>query len=118
MGQKNGICVETRTYVVTLFVGRRRQNEGERCDTELMCWFIFRLDRFVFDCVDFTPCAVTDGCERGYTSVHSHIIDDLIIHKVVKQDVREFIRRGVKKKWIVLCESRQYFFEVVAMHKT
>ena len=32
--------------------------------------------------------------------------------------VLEFIRTGLMKKCIVMCDLRQYFLEVVVMHRT
>ena len=66
--------------------------------------------------MDFYPCAVTVGCVRANASVCPHVFYDVIIHVFVKGGVIEFIGLGGMKNWIVLCESRQYFFEVVTMY--
>ena len=63
-GAKNGICVETRTYVGTSFVRKRGQYEVVSGDVELSCWLLCNLDRFVFDCAD-SPKVVTYWCVGG-----------------------------------------------------
>ena len=76
------------------------------------------LDMFMFDCVKFPTWEVTDGCVRGKASVHPHISDDVVMHKVDKGDVLEFIGSVGMKKWIVLCELCQGWFEVVTIYVT
>ena len=39
------------------------------------------------------------------------------MHRVVKRGVLEFIRPGGTNKWILLCESRQDFPELVVMYE-
>ena len=52
MGGEGIICVETITYVVMSFFRRRELYEVERFGIELPQWVIWRLDRYLFDCVD------------------------------------------------------------------
>ena len=49
------------------------------------------LDRFMFDCVDFFPRAVTVGCVRAKASVRPHVSDDVLMHILGKGGVIEFI---------------------------
>ena len=58
------------------------------------------------------------GCVRAEASVIPLILDDVVMHVVVKGGVFEFIGLGRKKNWIVLCELRQDWFDFVAMYKT
>ena len=76
------------------------------------------LDRLVFDCVNSPPCTVTVGCVMSKASVRPRISYDIIIQLVVEGGVLEFIELGKNKNYIVLRESRQYWFEVVVMYKT
>ena len=55
---------------------------------------------------------------RGKASVCPYILDDVAMKKVVKGGVLIFIGYGGIKKWIVLCESLQDWFEIVAMYVT
>ena len=48
----------------------------------------------MFDCAHFPPWAVMDGCVGGCAYVHPHVLDDFVIHELVKADAREFIRCG------------------------
>ena len=76
------------------------------------------LDTFVFDRVYFFPCAVTVDCVRAKASVHPRALYDVIMNIVAKGDILEFIVIGGTNNWVVLLESRQYWFEVVVMYKT
>ena len=40
------------------------------------------------------------------------------MNRVIEQDILEFIRPGGKKNWILLCESRQEFIQVVVIYET
>ena len=51
-------------------------------------------------------------------SVRPRVSDTITMHKVVKGDIIEFIRRGGTNKWIMLCESHQDWIEVVVMYET
>ena len=55
---------------------------------------------------------------RAKVSVRPHISDDVLMYVLVKGDIFEFIGLGRMKNGIVLCESRQDWFEFVAMHNT
>ena len=66
----------------------------------------------------FIPWAVAYRFVRGQASVQSYVSNDFVMIKLVKGDILEFIRVGGKKKWVALCESHQYWFEVVAMYDT
>ena len=76
------------------------------------------LDTFVFDRVYFFPCAVTVDCVRAKASVHPRVLYDVIMNILAKGDILEFIVIGGTNNWVVLLESRQYWFEVVVMYKT
>ena len=68
------------------------------------------LDGIMFEHVIFYPLAATFGCVRAKPSVRRRILDDILMHAVVKGDVFYFIGLGRTKNGIVLCESRQYWF--------
>ena len=72
----------------------------------------------MFDHVSSLLLTVTVGCVRAKASVCPHISDDVVMHVVVKGEVFEFIRLRRTKNSIVLCESRQDWFEFVVMYKT
>ena len=50
-------------------------------------------------------------------SVCPHIVDDVIMHEVVKGGLYELIGIGHTKNLVLLCELHQYLFEFVAMYK-
>ena len=76
------------------------------------------LDRFLFYLVDFPLCAVTFGCVMSKASVRQHISDDVVIDVAVEGEVLDFIDHRGMKNWILLHESRQDCFDVVAMYET
>ena len=69
----------------------------------------------MFDCVSSFPFAVMVRCVRATMSVLPHILDDIVMHVIAKGDIFQFIGHGYTNTGIVLCESRQYWFEFVAM---
>ena len=58
----------------------------------------------------FSAFVVTVGCVGSNASVRLRILDDVVMHKVVKGGVFEFIWIGRMKNVIVLCESRHDWF--------
>ena len=76
------------------------------------------LDGIMFDYVRFYPFAVMVGCVRFKLSVRPRILDEVVMNVVVKGGVFEFIGIVRTKNEIVLCESRQDWFEFVAMYNT
>ena len=64
----------------------------------------------MFDNFYFSPFTVTVGFVRYKASVCPRILDDIVMHVLVKGDVFEFIVRGLTKNSIVLCESFQEWF--------
>ena len=66
----------------------------------------------------FYPFVVTVGFVRANAYVCSRILDDFVMHIVVKGDVLEFVGLGRMKNCIVLCESLQEWFEFFATYKT
>ena len=59
-----------------------------------------------------------DRCVRGWVSVHPHVLDDFVTNKVSEVDIHEFIRHVGTEKWILLCDLRQYWLEVVVIYET
>ena len=64
------------------------------------------------------PFAVIFVFVRAKASVCPPILDTLVMHEVVKGGMFYSIGIGLMKNWIVLCESRQDWFEFVVMYKT
>ena len=61
---------------------------------------------------------VNKWCVRGEEYVLPHVTAIFAMHRVVRQEVLEFIRPRGMKKWIILDESCQEFLEFLVMHKT
>ena len=57
------------------------------------------------------------GCVRAKESVRPHILDDVVMHVLVEGGAFEIIGGGFKKKYIVMCESLQYWFKFVVIYK-
>ena len=68
------------------------------------------LDGIMFDKFFFSPFVIRVAFVMAKASVHPNMIDNVIMHEVVKGDVFEFIGIGSTKNWVVLCESRQDWF--------
>ena len=69
----------------------------------------------VFDHVRSFQLTVTTICVRAKVSIQPRILNDIVIHVVLKGDVFYFIERGRMKNGIVLCESRQDWFVFVGI---
>ena len=76
------------------------------------------LDGLMFDHFFFSLFSVTFGFVRSKAYVRPLILYDVLMHVLVKGDVFEFIGLGRTKNWIMLCESRQDWFEFSAMYNT
>ena len=76
------------------------------------------LDRFIFDCVDISPCVATAGCVMAKVSVRPRISGEVVMHVLVEGYVISFIGLEGKKNWIVLHQLSQDWFEVIAMYET
>ena len=76
------------------------------------------VDGLMFDRMISLPFAVKVRCMRAKASVRPHILDDVVMHVVVKGGVFEFIGHGITSNRILLCESLHYWFEFVTMYKT
>ena len=63
------------------------------------------LDGLMFYHFFFYPFVVTVEFVRANAYVRPHILDDVVMHVVVKGYVFEFIGLGSMNNWIVLCES-------------
>ena len=72
-----------------------------------------KLDGLVFE--DFFLSPFVDNIVRALASVSPHIFDVVIMSVVVEGDIFEVIGRGCTKNWIVLCDSHQDWFYMVAM---
>ena len=72
----------------------------------------------MFDHLIFSPFAVMFVCVRANVYVCQHISDDVVMHVLFKGEVLYFIGIGRKKNCILLCESRQDWFDFVVMYKT
>ena len=68
------------------------------------------LDRLMFDNLVFSAFVVMVGCVGSKASVRLLILDDVVMHEVVKGGVFEFIGFVRMKNWIVLCEFRHDWF--------
>ena len=102
---KNGICVETRTYVCTSFFGRRGRNKVKKYDIELLWCVILRLYRFGFDCADIPPWAVMHRACEGlgvFPPMRNIWLRNAII---VKRDVIE-LEDLVERRSVLCCASR------------
>ena len=62
-----------------------------------------RLDSFIFDCMIFSTCAVMVGCVMSKASLRPCVLDDIIMHVVVKGGVLDFIGLGGTYKCVVFC---------------
>ena len=47
-----------------------------------------------------------------------HVTDVFVMYRTVKRMVTDFVIFGVKKRWIILRELRQYSLEFFMMQKT
>ena len=68
------------------------------------------LDGLMFDHLSFYQSLVTVICVRPKASFCPHILNDVIIHVVVKGDIFEFIGLGGTDNGILLCELHQNLF--------
>ena len=73
------------------------------------------LDRLMFD--NLFLYQFVDGIVRAFASVLPHIFDVVIISAVFKGNIFEFIGRRLTKNWMVLYDSYQDWFELVAVYK-
>ena len=65
------------------------------------------LDGIMFDKFFFSPFVIRVAFVMAKASVHPNMIDNVIMHEVVKGDVFEYIGRRRTNKWMVLCDSYQ-----------
>ena len=64
-----------------------------------------KLDRLMFEILFLSP--FVDRIFRAFAPVCPCIFDVVIMSALVKEDVFEFIGRGLTKNWMVLCELHQ-----------
>ena len=68
------------------------------------------VDGLMFDRMISLPFAVKVRCMRAKASVRPHILDDVVMHVVVKGGAFEFIGTRRTKNWVVLSELHQDWF--------
>ena len=74
------------------------------------------LDGIMFEIFFISPFVY--GFMMAFAYVRPWLFDVVIMSVVVKGGVFEFIGRGGMENWMLMCESHQYWFYLVAIYKT